>query len=374
MQIVDVSGGQSPLDKVRAFLNKAGGGGAISAAIWSILAVILTIILFVTSFEVVEPGQVAVKVNNLTGSQEPVTQPGLVVKAPFGMASVYVIDASPQTFVMKGSSNLDELHVQELTVRASDGSNFQFKDTSIIFQVLGSKAVEVIQDAGSGSSFRRWMRPLARSILRDEFGRESTISVSNPAKFGAATERARERLNELLEPHGITATKIVTPRPRFSEEYENLIESRNETENQLSVIASELARAATERERTLAEVDRDQNKIIQERRAELEAALATAVAQQADTRRKADTYRIDTVAEGQAVKSAAVRQAEELQGQLAAQYLARKAEIEAFETQPVERVMERLGQKLEGVTIDIQPWADDATPARIRLEQTGGGQ
>ena len=109
-------------------------------------------------------------------------------------------------------------------------------------------------------------------------------------------------------------------------------------------------------------------------RAELEAELATAVAQQADTKRKADTYRIDTVAEGQAAKSAAVRQAEELEGQLDAQYLAKKAEIEAFETQPVERVMERLGQKLEGVTIDIQPWSDDATPARIRLEQTGGAQ
>lgn len=374
MQVVHGTGKQNPLHKILGYFNRPGGDGALAAALWSIVAVVLTVVVAVTAFEVVDPGQVAVKVNNVTGSQEPISQPGLVVKGPFGVQSVYIIDASPQTFVMKGDKNTDELHVQELTVRASDGSNFLFNDTTIIFQVLGAQAVEVIRDAGPGDDFRRWMRPLARSILRDEFGRESTISVSDPSKFGEATERARTRFNELLEPHGVMATKIVTPRPRFSEEYENLIESRNETDNQLSVIDSELARAATERDRMLAEVDRDQNKIIQERRAELEAELATALATQADTRRKADTYRIETVGKGQAAKSAAVRQAEELRGQLDAEYLARKATIEAFQSQPVERVMKRLGEKLKGVTIDVQPWADDATPSRLRVEQMGGAR
>lgn len=372
MQVVDGTGGEPGWKKILGLLNNKGGDGAVSAAVWSLIALVLTIIIAVSSFEVVEPGQVAVKVNNITGSQEPISQPGLVVKGPFGMQSVYIIDASPQTFVMKGSNNTDQLHVKELTVRASDGSNFLFNDTSIIFQVLGSKSVEVIRDAGPGDAFRRWMRPLARSILRDEFGRESTISVSDPSKFGEATERARTRLNELLVDHGVVATKIVTPRPRFSEEYENLIESRNETENKLSVIDSELARAATERDRLLAEVDRDQNKLIQERRAELEAALATALALQADTRRKADTYRIETVSKGQAAKSAAVQQATELRGQLQAEYLARKATIEAFESQPVERVMKRLGEKLKGVTIDIHPWSNDSTPSRVRVEEVAG--
>ena len=375
MKVVDGSGGnRNPLQKILGWFRSSGDDGALSAAIWSLIAFILTAIVAVSSFEVVDPGQVAVKVNNLSGSQEPITQPGLVIKGPFGLQSVYVIDASPQTFVMKGDKNIDDLHVRELTVRASDGSNFLFNDTSIIFQVVGGKAVDVIKDAGAEDAFRRWMRPLARAVLRDEFGRESTLSVSDPSQFGAATERARTRLNELLEPHGVTATKIVTPRPRFSEAYENVIEARNETDNKLSVIESELTRAATERERVLAEVDRDQNKIMQERRAALEAELATAVATQADTRRKADTYRIETVAQGQAAKSAAVRQAEELEGQLAAEYLARKATIEAFETQPVERVMKRLGERLEGVTIDIHPWAEDAVPSRLRVEQAGGAQ
>ena len=347
-------------------------GGSLGAVLWTLAAFVTFIVLSFASFVSIEPGQVAVKVTNFSGSEEVITQPGLVFRMPFGLQSVYVIDASPQTFVMKGDKSVDELHVQELTVRASDGSNFLFNDTTIIFQVLGSKANDVLRDAGPKGSFRFWMRPYARSILRDEFGRESTISVSNPAKFGEATERARVRLNEFLEPHGVIVTKIVTPRPRFNQDYENLIEARNEAENQLSVISSDLARASTERVRTLAEVDRDQNRAMQQKRAELEGVLATAVTEQADKIRQVDTYRIETVAQGQAAKSASVRQAEELTGQLDAEYLGKKAAIDAFQTQPVERVMERLGEKLKGVTIDIQPWASDATPSRIELEQVGG--
>lgn len=36
---------------------------------------------------------------------------------------------------MRGGGNVDALNVKELTVRASDGSNFHFQDTKIIFQI-----------------------------------------------------------------------------------------------------------------------------------------------------------------------------------------------------------------------------------------------
>ncbi|MBA3502503.1 MAG: hypothetical protein H0T65_19220, partial [Deltaproteobacteria bacterium] len=55
-------------------------------------------------------------------------------------------------------------------------------------------------------------------------------------------------------------------------------------------------------------------------------------------------------------------------------YLSRKAEIEAFKNQPVERVMERLGERLKGVTIEIQPFRNDGSPQRVQLEQVGGAK
>jgi regulator of protease activity HflC (stomatin/prohibitin superfamily) len=326
------------------------------------------------SFTSIEPGQVAVRVNNVTGGQMTVTQPGLITRLPFGIHTVYVLDASPQTFSMHGAKQTDDLNVGELTVRASDGSNFHFQDTTIIFQMLGEEAGTVIRDAGEGRNYVKWMRPYARAILRDEFGKESTISVSNPASFGEATERAKNRLNELLGAHGLVVTQIVTPRPQFTEEYEKLIEERNSAGNQLEVIKSNLAAAQTTRDRKLAEVNRDQNRLIQEKRTELESALASALAEQANNTREADTYKISAIGQGQATRSAATRQAQELRGQLEAEYRSRKAEIDAFRTQPVERVMERLGERLRGVTISIQPWAGDAAPSRVELETIGGGQ
>jgi membrane protease subunit HflC len=350
------------------------GASGEPSRLWLAAGAVVLLGVGIRSCESVEAGQVAVRVNNVTGSMDVITQPGLILRMPFGIHDVYILDVSPQTFHMKGDKNVSDLLVKELKVRASDGSNFEFNDTTILFRAIPTKADETLRDSGLAHTYYMWMLPYARAILRDEFGRESTIGVSNPTTFGQAEERAKKRLNELLGDHGIEVTSIVTPRPRFSKEYEDLIESRNQTENQLAVIDSELQRAKTERDRKLAEVERDQNKIMQTKRAELEAQLASAVTAQTQTHREVDANKIDKVAAGEASRSAAKGQAVELKGQLDADYAAKKAEIDAFRNQPVERVMERLGERLKGVTIDIQPFREDGAPTKIQLQNVEGAK
>ncbi|MCA9697802.1 MAG: hypothetical protein KC431_09785 [Myxococcales bacterium] len=353
-------------DNVKQLRAKVGDAASLA---WVGAAALILLTMMFMSFTTIEPGQVVVRVNNLTGSATAITQPGWVFRMPLGIHSLHVLDVSPQTFQMKGDNGEDDLHVEKLTVRASDGANFHFEDTTLIFQILGDEAVTVARDAGEEYAYRSWIKPYARAILRDEFGRESTITVSDPTNYGAAATRAQERLNAFLKPHGMIVTQMVTPRPKFNADYEHLIEERNRLRNELEVIKSNLERAETDRDRKLSEVDRDENKKIQERRAELESELATAVADYEKTKRAADTYKIEKIGQGQAKLAAARRKAEELQGQLDANYRAKKAEIEAFRTQPVERVMERLGESLQGVTIHIEPWANDASPSRVKLEQ-----
>jgi membrane protease subunit HflC len=118
----------------------------------------------------------------------------------------------------------------------------------------------------------------------------------------------------------------------------------------------------------LAEVDQIQNHQIQERRAALESDLAKATTSQAQAKRETDTYHIEKIAAGQAALSAAEGAAKQLEGELDARYRSRKAEIDAFRSQPVERVMERLASRLANVTIHIEPYADDAAPSRIQYE------
>lgn len=350
------------------------GAGGEPSRLWLAGAALVLVIVCFRSCTTIEAGQVGVRVNNLTGSTEVITQPGLVMRLPFGIHDVFILDVSPQTFHLRGTTNKGPLEVRELAVRASDGSNFAFNDTTILFKAISTKGDFTLRDSGLGLAYYEWMGPYTRSILRDEFGRESTIGVSNPTTFGEAEARAKGRLNKLLGEHGIEVTSIVTPRPRFSKDYEDLIEARNQAENQLAVIDSELQRAATERDRMLAEVERDQNKIIQTKRADLETQLATAVTNQTQIHREVDAYKIDKVAAGEAARSAAKGKAVELQGELFAEYSAKKAQIDAFRNQPVERVMERLGERLKGVTIEIVPYQQDGSPRRIQLENIGGGQ
>jgi hypothetical protein len=358
----------------RSVLGFIRGTGGEPSRLWLAAAALVVVVVGARSCTTVDAGEVAVRINNITGSSEVITQPGLILRLPFGIHTVYMLDVTPQTFHMRGPTNKGPLEGRELDVRASDGSLFAFNDTTLLFRAIPGKADETLRDSGFGHAYYEWMLPYARAILRDEFGRESTISVSNPTSFGQAEDRARRRINQLLGEHGIEVTSIVTPRPRFSKEYEDLIEARNQTENQLSVIDSELSRAKTERDRKLAEVERDQNKVIQTKRAELETQLATAVTAQVETHRQVDTYKIEKLAAGQASRSASVGRAQELKGQLEAQYASRKAEIEPFRNQPVERVMERLGSRLEGVTIEIQPYRNDGSPQRVQVEKVGGVQ
>jgi regulator of protease activity HflC (stomatin/prohibitin superfamily) len=356
---------------IQEFIRKAGGE---PSRLWLVGGALVVVVLAARSCATVEAGQVAVRINNITGSTEVITQPGLIMRLPFGIHDTFIMDVTPQTFHLRGQANKSPLEVRELEVRAADGSSFEFNDTTLLFRAIPSHADETLRDSGLGHAYYEWMLPYARAILRDEFGRESTISVSNPTSFAQAEDRAKKRLNKLLGEHGIEVTSIVTPRPRFSKEYEDLIESRNQTENQLAVIDSELSRARTERDRKLAEVERDQNKIVQTKRAELENTLATAVTAQTQTHREVDTYKIEKVASGQASRSANKSKADELKGQLDAQYASRRAEIDAFRNQPVERVMQRLGERLKGVTIEIQPFRNDGSPTRVQLENLGGAK
>ena len=358
----------------RKFWDVMKGAGGEPSRLWIAAAAVAVVVFFAHSCASVEAGQVAVRVNNITGSMEVITQPGIIMRLPFGIHDVYIMDVSPQTFHMRGDTNVSTLIVKELSVRASDGSNFAFNDTTVLFRAIPGKADETLRDSGLEHAYYEWMLPYVRTILRDEFGRESTLGVSNPTTFGQAEDRAKRRVNKLLGDHGVEVTSIVTPRPRFSKDYEDLIEARNTAENQLAVIDSNLQRAKTERDRKLAEVERDQNKVIQTKRADLEAALATATTQSTQIHREVDSYKIDKVALGEAAKSAAKSQAVELKGQLTAQYTSKQAEIDAFRNQPVERVMERLGERLKGVTIDIEPIRQDGSPQRVQLENVGGAK
>ena len=132
--MADSSGGAGR--RIWSFVRGAGGE---PSRLWLAGAALVLVIVCFRSCASIDAGQVAVRVNNLTGSTEVITQPGLVVRLPFGIHDVYILDVSPQTFHMRGTANKSPLEVRELAVRASDGSNFAFNDTTILFKAISAK-------------------------------------------------------------------------------------------------------------------------------------------------------------------------------------------------------------------------------------------
>jgi hypothetical protein len=341
---------------------------------WTLIGAIIVVLLVtvMSSFSQVEPGEVGILLNRLSGSETVLDRPGMVLTFPL-MHDLYIIEAQPQTLYLEGTEETEDYsRLPKLTVRANDGSNFWFERMTIQYQVVAEMSSTVLHERGEGEHFREWLLPTVRSILRDEFGRQSTRDVSNPATYNAATADAERELNAALEPHGIRVINVDTPEPRFNPEYEETIEDRNTANNQLRVISEELERARTERARLLAQLDQARNQQYQQRRAALEGQLAQARASR--ERRLADAQGTLTRTEGLALSQLdrANARAVELRAQMEAELAQVAARIRALESNGVEAVMRELARRLEGVRIDIQPYQNDPAPQSLRIQGLSG--
>ena len=73
--------------KERAKRSIAGLVRGESSRLWVAGAALVLLVVAFRSCASVDAGQVAVRVNNLTGSMEVITQPGLILRLPFGIHS-----------------------------------------------------------------------------------------------------------------------------------------------------------------------------------------------------------------------------------------------------------------------------------------------
>ncbi len=316
--------------------------------------------------------EVAVIVNYMTGSEEIVDRPGYKIFFPFTQQA-FKFDKSPQTFVMSGDRDIDNNHVRKLTVRASDGSSFWFEKLSIQYSLRPSAANIILNDSGDGESFKQqWVRTFARSILRDEFGKYSAEEVADPSGYGEATDKAQGRLNVALEPHGIKVVRIITPRPKFEERYENAIAERKVADQTVSKLMTRADQLRQERERRLADIERDKATQYETLLGTLGAEKITAEKDAVRITKDADAEKIRVAAEGQATEQ---QLTEEARGKTA---LAHKeaeglrARVEALATRGEILIKERLAENFSKIRFEIVPYRRD--PAPIRIEHLEGSR
>ena len=324
-------------------------------------------VMFTLSFRQLKSNETGARIDFISGDCTVMNEPGLVRTWPI-FQQLHRIDSTPQTLQLSGVDNDANLsRLSQLVVRSSDGSSFRFDNMTIQYRVDPSMVCQIVDEVGDQGNYRSWLLPKVRAILRDAFGQQSTLEVSDPTTYSAPTSTAATMLNSELNPHGIIITQVDPPRPEFNLAYETAIEERNTAENEQVVIHSSVERAVAQRSRALAEIDQARNAIFQQRKAQREGELARATANQQERITEANAAFTRELGTAQAILASAQARAPELEAQWTAQVQETRAQVDALASNGDEAVMRVLAQQLEGVDIVIQPYQADPTPETYNI-------
>lgn len=341
-------------------------GGAIVIALLAIAAVVTGRAGIVE----VDAKEVAVVVNYVSGGRTVVNRPGYTMFLPI-LGQAFTFDKSPQQFLMEGDRDLGPNHVEKLTVRAIDGSNFWFETLEIQYEIMPERADVVLQDSGPGEAFKEnWVRSYARSILRDEFGKFSAEEVADPSNYSLATQQSTERLNEVLNPHGILVRQIITPKPKFEDRYEQTIEKRKVADQTVQKLKTRAVQLERERERRLADIERDRATEYELLLGQLEEKRISAEKDAVRQRFDADAFKITEAAAGQAEEERQIEQARGLAEQARKEAEGLRARVEAVAKRGDVLVREALARKFAEIVFEILPYRRDPSP--LRIEHLGG--
>ncbi|QDU66516.1 SPFH domain-containing protein [Engelhardtia mirabilis] len=366
----------------------SGGGGGprnpgVKLPIRAVVALALLFMLFTVGgamaisgrlgFTTIDPEEVAVKVNYLTGKTTVINQPGYQIFLPFA-EEIFKLDRTFQSFEMRGNEFVGQSVVPKLTVRANDGSNFRFEFLSIQYALVPSAAAVVLAESGPGDGFKaEWIKAHARSILRDEFGRYTAEEIADPAKLQTAFAAGKRRLDLAVQPFGLRVIEIPQSRPNFDDEYEQAIEERKVTDQDVERLVAMEDQLLQEREQQLAQVEREKSIEMESLKGDLEKARLGAERDAIQQKKSADAYALERVADGQAERAQLLAKSRGL----TERYTKEAEGVEARATALAERgevvVREAIIDKLRQIRFTFVPYSRDPAPQRLEHSGDAGG-
>lgn len=303
----------------------------------------------------VKATQVGVRVNYLTGTEEVVEAPGYQLFFPY-FQGVFLLDKSPVQFQMAGDMRRGHNEVPFLLVRSKDGSNFWFESLEIQYELIPSQAGLVLSESGSGDGYKAiWLRALARSILRDEFGRFRAEDIADPTTYEAAKKASQAQLSKLLAPHGIHLIAITTPKPRFEGQYESVIEDRKVAVQEIARLKGEMRQLGFDRERLLARVEKEMSIEREKMRGSLAKKRLSALGNELELRAMAEIYADKRMKHADAERANLSAMAQTRRTQLQREAEGLRAQVRALEDRGELVVREALIKSLAKTELHLSP-------------------
>jgi regulator of protease activity HflC (stomatin/prohibitin superfamily) len=165
----------------------------------------------------------------------------------------------------------------DLLLKTIDGNDISL-DVIIAYRLDADKAPHILQHVADNDRALREkiVRTVARSKPRDIFGELATEEFYVADKREHQSQRAKQVLQEILGPLGITVEKVLTKDYRFNQEYQKAIEDKKVADQQVQKNRSAQHAALEEYKRKLEEAKGEVNKLIADadgtyRRAKIEA-------------------------------------------------------------------------------------------------------
>lgn len=165
----------------------------------------------------------------------------------------------------------------DLLFKTIDGNDISL-DVIIAYRINADKAPYILQHVADNNHTLRdkIVRTIARSKPRDIFGELTTEEFYVADKRELQSQRAKEVLQEMLGPLGITVEKVLTKDYRFNPEYQKAIEDKKVADQQVQKNRSAQHAALEEYKRKLEEAKGEVNKLIADadgtyRKAKIEA-------------------------------------------------------------------------------------------------------
>jgi prohibitin 2 len=253
---------------VAASQQKPVRGGVLLAISGLAFGVLLSIIS--QGVIVVQPGEVAVIFNTLSGDvEETPLQSGTHIVMPILQdATLYTVRQQEYTMSSTASEGAQQGN-DAIAARTSDGQNVAL-DITIIFNISTENA-DTIHVRWRNDYLNGFIRPTVRSVVRDEVARSTAENLYGEGRQDVQVN-SQDTLKDLFLAEGLELTSILVRQIDFSAEFSAAIEEK-QTEEQRK------QRAATEAERLIIEAEGRANAVRAEAEGAADAVILAAEAQ-----------------------------------------------------------------------------------------------
>jgi regulator of protease activity HflC (stomatin/prohibitin superfamily) len=157
----------------------------------------------------------------------------------------------------------DRITKDDLLFKTIDGNDISL-DVIIVYRIDPSKAYLILQNVAQDYRELRdkVVRTIARSKPRDIFGELKTEEFYVADHREGQAQKAKQLLQEMLEPMGVIVEKVLTKDYRFNPNYQKAIEDKKVADQKVERNKSAQHAAREEYKRKLEEVRGEVNKII----------------------------------------------------------------------------------------------------------------